>query len=241
MIGINLYGPAQNSTLSSSTSAGYMSQTNWNNLQVVPADNGVVQSALTDNSGALTTAIPTYFGQRASGTTTGVNPGFTSGSGDALLFSSALFSGGNSFGLTVTNIPYTDYTIYVYLGENSSQPASDSSWTLTNTGTGTVNSTVFYQEFNASSLTPQGTYVLGTNTTPNSPANSGSYPNADYLEFTGNTANNFTLTGETLTGLPMLAGIQIVDTASAPEPSAYAILLGGMGMLLGLRALRRTA
>ncbi len=104
-----------------------------------------------------------------------------------------------------------------------------------------------------SNAAPVSTYIGSTTTTANSNT-SLAYPTANYVEFAGISGATLDSTALTVLGVSPnpynsaatvptagLTGFQIIDLgASVPEPSSWAMMLGGLGVL-GLYVRRKSA
>jgi hypothetical protein len=156
-----------------------------------------------------------------------------SGLADEVLNSGLINGGGTGhIGVTVNNISYGKYDLYLYVGNDNPR---DESVTLGGTTyyvrSGGVQGTPGFVDGN--SATPY-TYIQATSTNPGSPTN-----NADYVVFKGLTGNSLTFSVDSGTGFPFLNGFQIVT----PEPSSF--VLGGLALAglvaYGWRNRRRSA
>ena len=238
-------------SLAPTTSAGYatVAQDNWNNTTISYTDgNG-------NNSGSLTTVVDSN-GATVSGMTVATTPATTGNSGTSGkdyptsgTSNWGFATGGNltmlegnvrpSAQVTVSDIPYSSYDVYVYLSAPGGNGGYGSVTISASSGIGTVDPTSTYW-YNY--VWPAGNFIQATATSA-SGVNTASSPASNYVLFTGNTASNMTLTEAGYGWNTGLAGFQIVDTATAPipEPAPLALLaLGGVGLLL-LSRHRRTA
>ncbi len=218
IIGISVNFDGANGTLNSGDVAGVVPLSNWNNV------NSTVQwgldtfSGLIDSTGAsVAMTFSAYIGYATSG---GGNSGPNSGDAKMLGGGFAYGSGGGT--ISITNIPYASYSLYVYVGPDSAYHASDPNFN----GSITVGSTTYYYQ----NLANSSTYVQSVDTTGPSLISS----QADYVLFTGLTgssldfivnAPNWNNTG--------VYGFQIVESA-VPEPSTYVLLMFGVLALVGV-------
>ena len=223
-IGVQFVGsPTTPQPLAPGTSAGApgVAQTHWNAV----TGSSFTNVALNDNTGASTTAL---LNGSANGTYYGGNVSDTPG--DTELTSGELFNGWTgSPTMTVSNIPYAEYDVYVYAALDNNTRIE----TLELTPSG---GSASYQSFGTS--TGGSTWVLSNNpvagwngttptTQPTRPAS------ATYAEFAGITANSFTLAWGA-PGNGGLNGIQIVESsAPIPEPATLGLMaVAGAGILL---------
>ena len=227
-IGVQFRGTGTPLLATDAAGLASVAQTNWNVLS------GAVFSgqALSDSSGAATTAS-------LSGSANG--PYFAGGSyalpvGNAKLASGELYNGWpGDPSLTVSNIPYANYDVYVYASIDASNRAETTS--LTPSG-GSAQNFSFTTEGGGSAWTVATSTWNGTGTKPNLPA-------ANYVHYTGLTASSFTLAWGA-PGNGGLNGIQVVPNTSAvttpvtppviapaitTQPSDLALTAGGSGTL----------
>lgn len=224
MVGFD-FSAGGNTPLPADTLAGVNPQENWNNLATangslssgsVVDGNNLVVSGMSASWGANGADTLYYFGGNSF-----TNPPDANAVGDTDLFSDSLLTfGGEGTGyqgnFTVTGITFKKYTVIAYFEG----------------GSGLLN-------FNG---TPNesGTFDGGTNINIGSADNDGTGTfleadpdldsnEADYAEFTRQTASSFTLYDQQGAG-GGLVGLQIIDNdpVVVPEPSTYALLCLGL-------------
>ena len=218
--GVNNAEAPHNNVLSSTTSAGVVPSTNWNDKTEAKHGN----SAVADDSGTLLT------------TTVSVQTSWTNGvvdhdttDGNNILMNGGLDNGGGPQGATIVGVPYSLYDVYIYFdGGNTNK-----------SGTYTVNDT----DNGDAVLATQNAYDRGTwggtfvEASTVGIGGTGLDANGDpvgsnYVHFTGLTAPNikvlataFNHPGEGTPRAP-INGIQIVE--SIPEPSSMMLALLGL-------------
>ena len=145
-------------------------------------------------------------------------------------------------GFTLTNIPYSNYSIYVYFSSDTAGRTAfitDGTVTQVGTGNGDATQNTFVPNgattYDFSTIGPaetSGANALFVQTTDTS----GLYPAADYAVFSGLTGASQTVTLQSLVndGWGGIAGFQVV---AVPEPMTLSTL--GLGALLLLNR-RRT-
>jgi hypothetical protein len=222
------------SGIDGSGAAGVVRQTgNWNNLSAPAVATTASYSSLVDNtgfnygSGAGAPSIAIVDGYFSTGPGAGNFTGGTTEDGE--LFTGSIGANTSSANttdtITLSNVPYSSYNIYVYFGGSSA-----STWEAQDSDTG-VN---YYLK--GDYVTSAG-YSLGTATT------SGSATPANYVIFSESSPNDvlsFPVTGAANGALNLAVfGIQIVQT---PEPaSAGVIAVAGSVGLLRRRRRSRTS
>jgi hypothetical protein len=146
------------------------------------------------------------------------------------LYSAGLVDGGGGVSITISDIPYTQYDVYVYASQDTY---------LTNTLSITDGTTTFYYASNGFENFYATSLLLTTSTNSASPTTGP----GQYQLFANEPASSLTLTTGGAIGNVIsnqVFGVQIVDEASStPEPASLLMFSGGLG-LLGLLA-RRTA
>jgi autotransporter-associated beta strand protein/parallel beta-helix repeat protein len=198
-IGIHFIGGYNGATAFSGT-GGVVPTSNWNN-ESGDAFNG---TTLLNNSGNNSGATLSLNGA------TGV---WGTGSPNQLLNGYVSVNSYNSMTLTVSNIPYACYSMYVYVGDSSVGDQEKA----------TVNGTTYYY------ATEGGGPSAYTAITSTSPAN---YQSGNYVEVDGLTASSQTvkIAGSTQP-VGGLCSVEIVNTASTvntlPATTALSIASGG--------------
>lgn len=233
-LGVTFGNGSSYTTLDATDPAGVpaYAQTNWQNVNSTPTD-----LSLSDSTGAATTAL-------LSATTTGGNPFFgaplngpnpVAGADERLNNGVFAANGGNStVTLSLTNIPYSAYSLLVYdLFINPGFVQSVSAGALTFYTSSPNPFSTGYLDNNAA--TPF-TYTQGTGLTEATAT-----ANADYVLFPALTGSSLTFSVTSIGSAARVSGFQIVNTgAAAPEPSTCALaLVGGAGLLGAVRSRRR--
>jgi hypothetical protein len=238
-IGLNFYGDSNGELNGASAGLPAVAQSNWNDLTAANSTN----VALVNSGNTPSGATVTYTSSNNIGYFTGKTQGFTGG--NATLYDEELY--GNP-SITISNIPYSTYDVYVYIDSDSG--GRGQSVSLAAIGGGTVDGATFYQTpVSVDGVTSQyntsinGNFLQGTNTdaTKADFYNAQSdpddeYPLADYELFTSNTATDLKITMATslVNGASGLAAVEIVGVA-VPEPASMGLLLGACTIgLLGL-------
>ena len=98
----------QNNLVSSTTTAGVVPQTNWNNLLQGNWGNQQV----TDDSGTLLATTVSVQTQWANGNV--VLSGGAETNGDRLMMNGGMDNNGGAQGWTITGVPYSSYDVYIY-------------------------------------------------------------------------------------------------------------------------------
>ena len=186
---------------------------------------------LADSTGAMTTALLTY-------NSTTVYDGF-SGTNTANAATNVLYQGGLAgnnnqleVSISVSNIPYALYNVYVYASADT-----------TNTSTLSLSDgTTTYYYASDGSFNNSATSLLQTTSTN---ALNPTIGPGQYQVFSGLSASTFNVTtGGSINGVLSnnVFGLQIVNAAAVPEPAFVAmsslLALGGGGLLLRWRKTR---
>jgi len=231
--------------LTPAEAAGVDRVANWNLVDMpyysgsTSSTNGFVGTAINSTGSASSIgASITSYGSSSQSTTVMVSDS----NNKALLSGGGMTSGTNPVTMTLSGLhDGSTYNFYVYLtgGAYSIMGASlaltgGTTWYFT-TGEASSSGTL-------TSLADDAIFAdtWGDHPTPFM---------SNYVEFTGYTAESttavFTLTnlgyinplGNT-TGVVGISGVQVVGNASVPEPSAFMMLMGGVGMLIAGQRLR---
>jgi hypothetical protein len=258
IIGIDFYvGSTTNQSPGSSAVVGPYASAGWYNEVDPSTTPGAGSVSLLDSNNSGTTAT---FGFTQGGNTLSGNPIYNSSYGtqgsanaaltaDQQLYNGAPTASPQSWSqeLVLQNIPYAQYSVYLLV--NAPKVASDTpdiigSVENFNGGVaGGAGTTFYFEDSNSvnASIPPSLGYVQATGTSLGS-ATSG----ANYVLFSGLTNPNetFDLLNDTTSGVPYLnnisvGAVEIVDTAVAPEPSTYALMLAGIGLLVATLRRRR--
>jgi hypothetical protein len=151
--------------------------------------------------------------------------------------------------VTLKNIPYATYNAYVLVysidGADLGYPYPTGGFgalTLYTDVTTSPAEGATYWFYNHSQTPPDGSSYLAATSTDSANPTQG----ANYVLFTGLTSSDvsFDLSSYTHDGNngSFIAGIEIVGATSAvPEPSTYALLLSGLGLLFFLKRRRLSA
>ena len=165
---------------------------NWNNL----AGSSFTNTALTDNNGASTTANLTA---------SGVFSTWASGSSN-LLLNGYIYSFTTPLSVTLSNIPYTNYSLYAYMADS----------TIGNNEEVTVGGRTYYF-----GTTSGASYIQATNTA------AGSFPIGNYVVATGLSGNTQTVTVQGVNQpYGAFTGFEIVNTGATPSSSGGLTLKG---------------
>ena len=236
-ISINVGGNDATHDIPAADSLGVVPLVHWNNLTAA-ANPSAPPPTLVDSGGSTVASMTV--------SSTGWNNDTFNAFGTDLqnMYSNFIHTdnggGGNvhSASITLTNIPYATYDVYIYY--NSFTSSNPQAWTESQNSTtlyglrgptqgGALGSFVQYQTSSLSTVLADA---------------AGGTAGGNYLEFTGLTAANLTLTvgpdgltsGYVQEGL---AGIQIVaESAPVPEPASTALLCMAVPALLMRRRKR---
>ena len=210
-IGIQFQGPGTALAATDSAGVSTVAQTNWNVL----TGSSFTSHVLSDSTGVSTTA--TISGS-ANGTYWG---GGSSASpvGNAKLANGELYNGWpGQPTLTVSNIPYANYDVYVYAGIDASGRAETVG--LTPSG-GATQYYSFSTEGGGSAWTAATSSWNGTGTQP-------SLSTANYVHYSNLTAGSFTLAW----GAPGNGGLNGIQIVPKPSPKAIGVQFQGPGTAL---------
>jgi beta-glucanase (GH16 family) len=179
-LGIGLQFQGSGTALPSTSAAGLpgVTQTNWNVLTGASFSNQV----LSDGTGTNTTAT-------LSGTANGTYSGGGSTalpSGNADLASGEIWNGSTAAAnsMTISNIPYANYDVYIYADIDAS--GRDETVSLTSSG-GSAQYYSFLTESGGAAWTPAISTWNGTGTAPK-------LPSANYVHFAGLSSSSFSTT-----------------------------------------------
>ena len=197
-IGIHFIGNVQDGGSAFTGTGGVVPMSNWNNESGTTFSGGTLAANTGANSGATFSVV-------------GANNTWATGSANQLLNGYISVSNYNPITLTVSNIPYARYSVYVYVGDSS---VGDQEKT-------TINGVTYYY----ATLGASSTYTPITST---SPAN---YQPGNYVEVDGLTGGSQTLTvaggGQQIGGL---CSAEIVNTTPGfnllPPATALSIAAG---------------
>lgn len=215
-IGVNFVGGGGASgggpnTLAPADVAGQVPQANWNNATGASGTlNGLLNGA-----GGATSANLTY---RSPNTwSSGTNDGTTNGA----LLDGYLDSNGSAAGgakVTVTNVPYAHYNLFVYLNTDNGGGPRTGDYEL-NTSGGTITQTVQYSK--SSALSPASLATAGT-----------------FIEFDNLSDSTINLLTNQLLPANFRAPISGIQIVSVPEPTSLGslMLLGAAGFMRRRRA-----
>ena len=234
IISANFQGSDTN-TLGTTDSTGAISATNWNNIS--STDTGPYAAytgdpiVLNDSTGTPTDVELTAFGNGTNGPEGGLTADSTP--------QQVLFGGGlnNHFGpatFTVTGLDqFTSYDLTLYYATGAGFPQNRTA--------------VFSTTGSALTYNVKGEAGFDSGFTQSNSTTAGVFENGNYVTYTGLTAANESVTFDVGGDQPedfALVGFQIAGSNSplaAPEPSTWALMLGGLVLLVGVQRLRRNA
>ena len=212
----------QNNLVSSTTTAGVVPQTNWNNLLQGNWGNQQV----TDDSGTLLATTVSVQTSWANGNV--VLSGGAETNGDRLMMNGGMDNGGGAQGWTITGVPYSSYDVYIYYdgGSNGNRGGSYQAWDSDN------GDALLAAQSGYDTATFDGTYIqaIGDGTDGN-----GQGLNTNYVVLSGLSAPNIkirsiadSLGGGDNTKRAPMNGFQIVEASAIPEPSSAILALLGL-------------
>jgi len=180
---------------------GIVPGANWNNVDGSSGSN----VTLSDNKGSGTPVLLSFTSTSTYG---GFSPTSTPNAATNQLYSKGLVGNAtfSEISVTLSHIPYSSYSAYVYASQDTS---------LTNTLSITNGTTTYYYNSNGSNNGAATSLQLVTSTNPASPTTGP----GNYELFTNLTGSTFTLlTGGSINGVISnnLFGFQIVDTSTGP-------------------------
>ena len=235
------YNYDDNGTLHPGDYAGVITVDNWSNSYPSnPTTN------LPDNTGTPTSLDISQISPGVGGwSIQGSHPGYdANGTANKEMLNGYLNGGPATWGpnppndgFTLTDIPYSSYNIYAYFSSDVAGRTgyiTDGTVTQVGSGNGDATQNTFVPNgattYDFSSIGPgeiSGANALFTQTTDIYP---GSYPAADYAEFTGLSGSSQTFTLQMLVndGWAGIAGFQVVQV---PEPVSAGSLLAVASML----------
>jgi hypothetical protein len=198
---------------------------NWNN--VTGGSYSGAPIVLNDSTGTPTAVTLNSFGAGYLSSSSG--PNSDNSTPQNILFGGAV-SSNSSFGsgpmnFTVSGLGgFSSYDLVVYYEGGDSFPTARD---VTVTASGSA--LTYYGSGINNAFTA---YTQSTSTT------SGTFPNANYIVFSGLTAASETVS-ITTSDYMQINGFQLSGTLDAvPEPSTWALMFGGLGLLIGLRQFR---
>jgi hypothetical protein len=216
----------------SSQLAGVALSPYWNSTYLIDGNSGATENNLLDSTGTATSMSVgnfvdnSQYGYQIQSSQPGAD---ANGDYNRNLLNGYLNNGGGgSVSMTLNSIPYSLYTIIVYL----------SSDTAGRTGTVNIGSTTYDfstmgpAEIGGTPATAGSGNATFTQTTDTSGAN----PSADYAVFSGLTGSSQTITAD----IPNYGGIAGFQVVAAPEPSSIGLAsMGGLALLLMRRRFQR--
>lgn len=211
----------QNNLVSSTTTAGVVPQTNWNNLLQGNWGNQQV----TDDSGTLLATTVSVQTQWANGNV--VLSGGAETNGDRLMMNGGMDNNGGAQGWTITGVPYSSYDVYIYYdgGNDNGRGGSYQVWDSDN------GDNVLASQSGYDMATFDGTYIQATGTGLDG---NGVALDTNYVVLSGLSAPNIKIRSiaDALGQAPPLRapmnGFQIVEASAIPEPSSAILALLGL-------------
>jgi hypothetical protein len=198
-------------------------QRNWNRTNDIANTGAGTTGGLLDIQGPQAASLVDSVGDLL----TGVTFDFVSGGGAyagrsetgtpfGLLFNSWIYSGAN-VGTTVTigNIPYSEYDVYVYFGADTNNRQAK----VSSTAGGATYSFATDSNATAANSLAGATYVETTDTGEG-------YPRANYAVFRGVTSSTFDVTTTSVAGNVGIYGVQVVG--GGPGAGAAPTLINGV-------------
>jgi hypothetical protein len=245
-IGVNINSGDAATALNPTDSAGVPSvaQANWNNTINSPSSGGNTVTGLVNSAGAPTNVGVSWQAGADWQNSEGATWGFSGN--DATLMTGFMQLGTGNF--TFSNIPYSSYNVYVYLGDGGNGGVGQVS--IANAGSsGTVDPNTYSYFYGWQS----GNWTQATDTTLSSAISDWQNGTnaANYVEFSNNTAFSFTISHldpyyidnnggyNWYGGWSGPAAFEIVNTgvdlSAVPEPASIGLLSAGSLMLLRRR------
>ena len=212
----------QNNLVSSTTTAGVVPQTNWNNLLQGNWGNQQV----TDDSGTLLATTVSVQTSWANGNV--VLSGGAETNGDRLMMNGGMDNGGGPQGWTITGVPYSSYDLYIYYdgGSNGNRGGSYQAWDSDN------GDALLAAQSGYDTATFDGTYIQATG---DGTDGNGQGLDTNYVVLSGLSAPNIkirsiadSLGGGDNTRRAPMNGFQIVEASAIPEPSSAILALLGL-------------
>jgi hypothetical protein len=224
MIGVNFIGGRTGGETNGivTGTAGQLPQANWNNMS---GDSGGPTALIDDSGATLATTTVTWSCSNTYTVTTG-----TPGDQDSALMKGYLDTNDSASNTTVTvaNIPYAQYAVYIYYDGDSNNGTRGGEYTVNGVATTVDANGVLWDDANWPVTAGGGTYTLAA----------ADGHGGNYYVFTGfnNTTNpNVEVVADEGAG-SFRAPLNAIQIHEIPEPST--LLLAGIA-LLGVALLRR--